>query len=58
MRILLVTMAVMTLAAAPCAWDTDPREARAIVGQVAAPDEGRQRTPRSNTPAAQHGMLE
>jgi hypothetical protein len=30
MRILVAAIAVLALAAAPCAWDTDPRELPAI----------------------------
>lgn len=31
MRILVMVMAIIALAAAPCAWDSDPREASALV---------------------------
>ncbi len=37
MRILVTAFAIMALAAAPCAWDTDPREASAIAALFAAP---------------------
>jgi hypothetical protein len=35
MRILVAAIAVLALAAAPCAWDTDPRELPAIVALFA-----------------------
>ncbi|MET4690460.1 hypothetical protein [Sinorhizobium fredii] len=37
MRILVTTFAVFALAAAPCAWDSDPREPSALAALFASP---------------------
>ncbi|MEY9167675.1 hypothetical protein ABIE78_005794 [Sinorhizobium fredii] len=55
MRIFAMAIAIMALAVAPCAWDTDPREPSAIGaligGPMASPDEGpAQATTRPDTP--------
>lgn len=60
MRILMVTVAIMALAAAPCAWDTDPRDASAIgalVGGLMASPGQAQAMPRPGTPIALDGVL-
>jgi len=52
MRVFVTILAVMALAASPCAWDTDPREASSIAAIFTSPTPQAALRPPLRTPVA------